>query len=446
VIEAERTELLPAPVAPTNWRTMFQITAGVIVFTFIVLGGWSAVARIDSAVVAEGVVAIESNRKTIQHLEGGIVREILVRDGDVVQRGDVLVRLDPTRNAAADVGFRQQLAIASALQARLIAQREMADTINFPLEVTAFGDDPLIVNAIHDNQSQFDNRRQSLLRGKEVFEQQIAQTKDEIRQAILDEKTARQQIDSIGLELPNLKMLLEKGLVSLPRVTTLERQLIQVQGQFEGAQISRAKAIEKVGELQARIDQLKQDYRQEAANALPDVRKTISDARQQLIVSSDALQRIEIKAPVTGTVQQLKVFTIGGIIRSGDPILDIVPSSDTLVVRGRVLPIDVDRILPGQSVELRVPQFMKFELKPIVGTLRSISRDSIIDAASPSGPAQPYFAVEIAVDRNSIPEDIRDRMSAGMTVDTIIRTQERTVLSYLVAPLSNRLAKSMRER
>jgi HlyD family type I secretion membrane fusion protein len=425
---------------------MLRIAAGAIVFTFVVLGGWSAVARIDSAVVAEGVVAIESNRKTIQHLEGGIVREILVRDGDAVRQGDVLVRLDPTRNAAADVGFRQQLAIASALQARLIAQREMADTIKFPPEVTAFKDDPLIVNAIQDNQSQFDNRRQSLLRGKEVFEQQIAQTKDEIRQAILDEKTARQQVDSIGLELPNLKMLLEKGLVSLPRVTTLERQLIQVQGQFEGAQISKTKATEKVGELQARIDQLKQDYRQEAANALPDVRKTISDARQQLIVSSDALQRIEIKAPVTGTVQQLKMFTIGGVIRPGDPILDIVPSSDTLVVRGRVLPVDVDRILTGQSVELRVPQFMKFELKPLVGTLRSISRDSIVDTPGPSGPAQPYFAVEIAVDRNSIPEDIRDRMTAGMTVDTIIRTRERTVLSYLVAPLSNRLAKSMRER
>lgn len=446
MIEAERTELLQAPVAPTDWHMMLRIAAGAIVFTFVALGGWSAVARIDSAVVAEGVVAIESNRKTIQHLEGGIVREILVRDGDVVRQGDVLVRLDPTRNAAADVGFRQQLAIASALQARLIAQREMAGTIKFPPEVTAFKDDPLIVNAIQDNQSQFDNRRQSLLRGKEVFEQQIAQTKDEIRQAILDEKTARQQVDSIGLELPNLKMLLEKGLVSLPRVTTLERQLIQVQGQFEGAQISKTKATEKVGELQARIDQLKQDYRQEAANALPDVRKTISDARQQLIVSSDALQRIEIKAPVTGTVQQLKMFTIGGVIRPGDPILDIVPSSDTLVVRGRVLPVDVDRILTGQSVELRVPQFMKFELKPLVGTLRSISRDSIVDTPGPSGPTQPYFAVEIAVDRNSIPEDIRDRMTAGMTVDTIIRTRERTVLSYLVAPLSNRLAKSMRER
>ena len=445
-MEAERIELLPAPIAPTDWRVMVRAAAGAIVFTFVVLGGWSSIARIDSAVVADGAVAIESNRKTIQHLEGGIVREILVRDGAFVHQGDTLVRLDPTRNAATDKGSRQQLAIASALQARLMAQRDLADTIDFPADVTALNDDPLIANAIHDNQSQFDNRRQSLLRGNEVIEQQISQAKDEIRQAVLDEKTARQQIDSIGIELPNLKSLLDKGLVTLPRVTTLERQLIQVQGQFEGAEISRTKAQEKVAELQARIDQLKQDFRQEAANALPDVRKAISDARQQLIIANDALQRIEIKAPVTGTVQQLKMFTIGGVIKPGDAILDIVPSSDTLVVRAKVLPIDVDRILTGENVEIRVPQFMKFELKPIMGTVRSISRDSIVDAPGPSGQAPTYFAVEVAVDRASIPEEIRDRMISGMTVDTIIRTQERTVLSYLVAPLRNRLAKSMRER
>jgi S-layer protein transport system membrane fusion protein len=445
-MEAERIELLPAPIAPTDWRVMVWAAAGAIVFTFVVLGGWSAVARIDSAVVADGAVAVESNRKTIQHLEGGIVREILVRDGDTVQQGATLIRLDPTRNQATDKGSRQQLAIASALQARLMAQRDMSDTIDFPIEVTALKDDPLIANAIHDNQSQFDNRRQSLLRGIEVIEQQIAQAKDEIRQASLDEKTAQQQIDSIGVELPNLRGLLEKGLVALPRVTTLERQLIQVQGQFEGAEISRTKAEEKVAELQARIEQLKQDFCQEAANALPDVRKTISDARQQLAIANDVLQRIEIKAPVTGTVQQLKMFTIGGVIRPGDPILDIVPSSDTLVVRAKVLPIDVDRILTGEKVEIRVPQFMKFELQPIMGTVRSISRDSIVDSPNASGQALTYFAVEIAVDRASIPEGIRDRMISGMTVDTVIRTQERTVLSYLIAPLRNRLSKSMRER
>lgn len=445
-MDAERIELLPAPVPSTDWRVMLRAATGVIVFTFVVLGGWSAVARLDSAVVADGAVAVESNRKTVQHLEGGIVREILVRDGDNVRQGDTLIRLDPTRNAAADLGYREQLAIANALQARLVAQRDMADRIELPSEVTSLKDDPLIVNAIHDNQSQFDNRRESLTRGTEVIEKQVAQAQDEIRQASLDQRTARQQIESINVELPNLRILLEKGLVALPRVTTLERQLIQVQGQLETAQISRTKATEKVGELQARIDQVKQDYRQEAANALPDVRKTISDARQQLVVANDALQRIEIKAPVTGTVQQLKMFTVGGVIRPGDPIMDIVPSADVLVVRAKVMPFDIDRIVAGDVVEVRVPQFVRFELKPIMGAVRSISRDSIQDTPGPTGQVQPYFAVEVAVDRASIPDEIRDRMSAGMTVDVIIRTQERTVLSYLVAPLRNRLAKSMRER
>jgi HlyD family type I secretion membrane fusion protein len=445
-MDGERIELMPAPFASTDWRVMLRVGVGVIVFTFVVLGGWSAVARLDSAVVADGAIAIESNRKTIQHLEGGIVREILVRDGDTVRQGDTLVRLDPTRNEATDKGYRQQLAIASALQARLTAQRDMAETIDFPADVTAFKDDPYIGNALRDNQSQFDNRRQSLLRGVQVLEKQIAQAKSEIAQASVDQETAQKQIESIDLELPSLKSLLERGLVSLPRVTTLERQLMVVKGQLETAKVSAVKAEEKVGEFQARIDQLQQDYRQEGANALPDVRKVISDARQQLTIASDVLQRIDIKAPVTGTVQQLKVFTIGGIIRAGDSILDIVPSSDTLVVRAKVLPIDVDRILTGEKVEVRVPQFMKFELHPIEGVVRSISRDSITDAPSGAGPPTPYYAVEVAVDRGSIPEEIRDRMIAGMTVDTIIRTQQRTVLSYLLAPLRNRLAKSMHER
>ncbi len=445
-MDGERIELLPAPVVPTDWRIMLRIAGVIIVFTFVVLGGWAAIAPLDAAVVADGTIAVESNRKTIQHLEGGIVREILVRDGDVVHEGDTLVRLDPTRNEAADKGYRQQVAIAGALLARLTAQRDMADTVDFPLDVMVLKTDPLIANAIRDNQSQFENRRQGLLRGTEVLEKQIAQAQDEVRQAAVDQQTAQNQIDSINIELPNLRGLLEKGLVALPRVTTLERQQMQVQGQLDSAKIGITKGKEKIGEFQARIDQLRQDYRQEGANALPDVRKVYSDARAQLTIASDALQRIEIRAPVTGAVQQLKFFTVGGVIKPGDPILDIVPLSDTLVVRAKVQPIDVDRVLTGEKVEIRVPQFMKFESRPLEGVVRSISRDSILDAATSATPGQPYFAVEVAVDRASIAPDIRDRMIAGMTVDTIIRTQERTALSYLLAPLVNRLAKSMRER
>jgi HlyD family type I secretion membrane fusion protein len=442
----DRLDLMAAPPAPADWRPMLRAGIAIIVFTFVVLGGWAVVAQVDSAVVAEGAIALESNRKTIQHLEGGIVREILVRDGSVVQQGDTLVRLDPTRNEATDRAYRQQLAIASTAEARLTAQRDMRDAIVFPPEVVALRDDPMIATAIRDNQAQFDNRRQGLLRGIEVIEKQIAQARDEIRQAAVDERTAQQQIESIDVELPNLRGLLERGLVALPRVTTLERQLIATRGQLESARISGGKAREKVGEMQARIDQLRQDYRQEAANALPDVGKAISDARQQIVIASDALRRIEIRAPVSGTVQQLKVFTIGGVIRPGDPILDIVPLSDTLVVRSKILPIDIDRIETGEPVEIRVPQFSKFELTPIIGRVRSVSRDSMQDQAASGTAPQSYYAVEVAVDRADIPEGLRDRMIAGMTVDTIIRTQERTVASYLMAPLRNRLAKSMRER
>ena len=175
----------------------------------------------------------------------------------------------------------------------------------------------------------------------------------------------------IDIELPNLRLLLAKGLVAIPRVTTLERQQMQTRGQFESAKINNVKGRDKIGELRARIDQVRQDYRQEAANTIPEVRKTISDARQQSVIASDARQRVEIKAPVTGTVQQMRVFTIGGVIRAGDPILDLVPLSDTLVVRAKVMPVDIDRIVRGMKVDIRVPQFMKFVIKPIDGEVRS---------------------------------------------------------------------------
>lgn len=445
--ETEKVELLPVPAASTDWRRMVRVGFCVIAITFAGLGGWSAFAHLDSAVVADGTVAVETSRKTIQHLEGGIISEILTRDGNLVHEGDVLLRLDPTRSGATDRTYREELAIALAMEARLFAQRNMLDKVQFPEEVRSQKDDSLVAGAMRDNESQFQNRRDSLLRLIDVLEKQIAQAEREVEQAIVDEKTAQDQLNSINMELPNLRALLAKGLVAIPRVTTLERQQIQTRGQFDSAKINIVKGGDKIAELRARVDQARQDYRQEAANAIPDVRKTISDARQQLVIASDALQRVEIKAPVTGTVQQMRIFTIGGVVKPGDPILDVVPLSDTLVVRAKVMPVDIDRIVPGMKVDIRIPQFMKFVIKPIEGVVRSVSQDSMIDPTpGPSGPSLPYFAVEVTVDRASIPEEERGRITAGMVVDTIIRTQERTVLSYLTAPLRNRLAKSMRER
>jgi HlyD family type I secretion membrane fusion protein len=438
----DRIELIPAPVASADWQRMLKIGFGVIFLTFFVFGGWAAVARLDSAVVATGTISVESYRKTIQHLEGGIVREILVRDGDTVREGDVLVRLDPTRSEATDKTYRQQLALALALEARLLAQRDMQDKVTFPSEVMIFSDDPLISVSIRDNLRQFETRREGLVRAVEVLEKQIGQTNKEIEQSVVEQKSAQGQLDSIDQELPNLKALLEKGLVALPRVTTLERQQIQTRGVLENAKLNFAKGQEKVAEFQARIAQLRQDYRQEAANALIEIRKTLGDASQQVVIAGDALRRVDIKAPVSGTVQQMRVFTVGGVIKPGDPIMDLVPSSDTLVVRAKVGPYDIDRVHTGLPVEVRVPQFTRWQLKPIEGAVRSLSRDALIDEVS----RQPYFAVEVAVDRTSIPADVDEKLTPGMTVDTVIRTEERTVLQYLVGPLFNRMATGLRER
>ncbi|KAA5599533.1 HlyD family type I secretion periplasmic adaptor subunit [Blastochloris sulfoviridis] len=441
-MDEQRIELLPAPPVSTDWRRMLLIGFAVVFFTFVVLGGWAATARLDAAVVATAKISVESNRKTVQHLEGGIVKEILVRDGDAVTEGDVLVRLDPTRSEATSRAFRQQLAIALALEARLAAQRDMLDKVAFPKEVLDMRSDPQVGVAVSDNQRQFENRRESLTRGIDVIERQMVQVGQEIEQSQVDVRSAQERLATINRELPNLRRLLERGLVPLPRVTALERDLSLTQGALDNGRLAIDKGKAKIGEYQARIEQLRQEYRQEAANLLPDVQRTIGDARQQLVIASDALHRIDIKAPVTGTVQQMRIFTIGGVIRAGDPIVDIVPAADSLVVRAQITPYDRDRVRVGMPVEVRVAQFAKYQLAPITGQLHSVSQDSIPDEAT----HQMYFAAEVVVDKASIPPELADKLTAGMQVDVVIPTEARTVLTYLMGPMLHNIALSMRER
>lgn len=441
-MSAERIEALPAPPASSDWRRMLLLGWAVVGFIFVGFGGWAAVARIDSAVVATAVIAVESNRKTVQHFEGGIVAELLVRDGDRVQEGDLLLRLDATRSEATDRGFRQQLAIARALEARLLAQRDLRPTIAFPPEVTAMRDAPVVQQALIDNERQFESRRDGLRRAIEILEQQIAQIRSEIEQSLVEQRTAQSQLETINRELPNLRDLLRRGLTALPRVTALEREQARVQGNLENARLNVTKGEDKIAENRARISQLQQDYRQEAANLLPDVRRQISDVQQQIVIAGDALRRIDIRAPVSGTIQQMRVFTIGGVIRAGDPILDVVPEGDTLVVRARITPQDRDRVRYNQRVEIRLPQFFQLLHAPIIGRLRAVSQDSLLDEATRA----PYFAAEIEVERASVPPNIASVLTAGMTVDVIIPTHERTVITYLTGPLLGRMIQGMRER
>jgi membrane fusion protein, S-layer protein transport system len=438
----DQAEVSRAPVPSSDWKSVIRAGYVLVFCTFVILGGWSSIARLDSAVVASGAIAPESNRKTIQHLEGGIVSEIAIRDGDAVKEGQLLIRLDRTQNAAANLNLSNQIAAAKCLEARLLAQRDKKNKLQFPSEIAALSGEQAVASAMTDNQNQFESRRKSYENGAEVLDKQLSQAAKDVDQAQSDNETATHQLASIEQELAPLQSLLDRGLVPVTRVTALQRQQQAMQGAVAKAAIDLLRAKDKISELDARRKQWDQDYIQEAANSLLDVRKSLNDASQKMVISGDALKRVDILAPVSGTVQQLRFFTIGGVVRPGDPILDIVPTSDIMVVRSQVQPIDIDRIHSNMPAEIRFPQFATTRNLNIRGMVKSVSQDSILDPAT----RQTYFAVEVSVDRSSIPKDINDKLISGMITTVVLPTGRRTVLEYLIGPLMSRLSGSMRER
>jgi HlyD family type I secretion membrane fusion protein len=440
---ARSLEALAEPPPPSaNWRQAVWVGYAVTVLGFGLLAIWALLARLDGAALASGVIAVESNRRTLQHLEGGIVRDILVRDGDQVQEGQVLIRLDQTRTDAQGDLYRNQMTMFLAQEARLMAESENRSTLAFPPEVMARASEPAIKPAIVDQVRQFENRRATLMRNQELAEAQVAQVRKEIEQNAVDLETWRSTLKNIDRELQPLRGLLQRGLVSLARVTTLEREQLRVAGLIGSGELQTTKLREKLNEAELRQKQVRQDYFSEASTQLLEVRRQLNEARQQIIVAADQQRRADVRAPIAGTVQQLRVFTIGGVVRPGDPILDLVPLSDTLVIRAKVSPLDVDRVSPGMRAELRFPAFRYFGSEVIRGEVKSISRDRLLENEGRDA----FFAAEVAVDKNSIPAEIAGRLSAGMPADVIIPTGARTVMSYLLAPILERINTSMRER
>jgi HlyD family type I secretion membrane fusion protein len=352
------------------------------------------------------------------------------------------VRLDPTKADSAGELYRNQLAIQLAQEARLAAERDMQDVVNFPKEVTDLVGIGIIGRSIEDQRRQFSVRRDALTQAVEVATSQIGQATNESEQNAIDNRTARATLVNVNRELEIVRDLFDKNLVALPRVSALEREQLRLQGVIENTDIGITKLKERIQELTLRREQLRQDYRKEAANQLSELQKSITELRQQVIVANDAQRRIDVRAPITGVVQQLRIFTVGGVVRPGDPIMDIVPLSENLIIRARVSPLDADRVTTGMNAEIRFPSFRNLGLPIIMGNVLSISRDRLVDDATKDS----YFDAQINVDRKNLPDAIVNKLSAGMPAEVVIPTGERTVFAYLISPLSERFGTSMRER
>ena len=428
--------------ASEDVNPMTRLGYGVVVVCVLGFFVWTGFARLDSAVVSTGSVTHESRRKVVQHFEGGIVQDILVREGQNVGEGQVLFRLDDTQSRANLEVVLNALDSLLAQEARLIAERDEAEFIAFPAELLARKSSAIVQNVMQDQSAQFRERRSSITGQIGILEGRVQQYQSEVNGLKLELISAEKQFAFIEDELVGVRDLADKGLVPKSRWLALEREAARLQGVVGRNEAESSKALNSMSEMRLQIQQTKQKVREEVSAALQDTRQKMNDARERKRVAEDVLRRVDILAPRAGRVQNVKLATKGAVIRSGDVVAEVVPVADDLIVEAMVSPADIDKINEGALAEVRFTNFISRLTPVILGKVSTISRDRMIDEAT----RQPYFLAQILIGDTNIPEKLKESLSAGMQVDIIIPVGERTVLQFLVQPLGDAFAKTFRER
>lgn len=407
-------------------------------------GTWAALAPLNSAVIAPGVIMVEGNRKTVQHLEGGIVAEILVRDGDSVAPGQILLRLAATRARASLAIIERQLDVLGAREARLIAERDGHATLTFGAALLARSQnpaDPEIAEIIDGQRQQFAARRASIESQVALLEQQARQYGEEIHGLEALRAAKDRQIVLIGGELEGLETLYRKGFARKTRILELERMaeaLIGERGQHV-ADIARAET--GIADAELRILQLEKSVHEQVVEELYQVQAQTLDLAERETAASDELARIDITAPRAGIVVGLGVHTVGGVISPGQPILDVVPGDAALVVEAQLRTQDVDKVEPGLQANVRLSAFDLRTTPDLTGTVTGVSADRLTDPAT----GLPYYTVRVAIAPDEFAKRDGLRLVPGMPAEVFIQTGERTALSYLIKPLSDGLARAFRD-
>ena len=406
------------------------------------VGGWAATTEISGAVIAPGLIVVDSNSKRIQHPTGGVVGEILVREGDPVKAGDVLVRLDETQTRANLDIVVSSLDELQARQARLEAERDGLDTLVFPEELLARRDEPAVASIIAGEQKLFELRRESRAGEKAQLEEQIDQLQEEIEGINAQAEAKTTEIELIEKELEGLRTLFEKKLVPLTRITELERNAARLDGERAQLIAGTAQAKGKIAEIKLQIIQIDQALRSEVGRELSDVRARISELVERKVAAEDQLKRVELRAPQDGTVHQLLVHTVGGVVQPGETLMLLVPHSDALTVEARIPPQEIDRVRLGQPAGLRFSAFNQRTTPELSGQVSRISADISEDPKT----GQSFYTVRVAVPESEIARLGDVTLIPGMPVEAFIRTDERTVLSFFLKPLDDQISRAFRER
>ncbi|MES9984581.1 MAG: HlyD family type I secretion periplasmic adaptor subunit [Candidatus Thiodiazotropha sp. 6PLUC6] len=417
----------------------------VIIVVFFGFGTWAAFAPIASAAHAAGKIRVESQRQTVQHLKGGIVKTLPVHDGDFVEKGQIVLTLDDTQAKSQLEIVHGLYFTALAREARLIAQRDQLNEVVYPVALLDHISDNRVRKAIDVQNQTFEVRKSAYENEIALYDQKLEQLEAQLEGLEAQKEASRRLVNSYAGELRDLKGLEKKGYAERRTVREVDRKVVENQGEL-GEFISRiASTRSEMVEAQLQSLQLQKEIQREVAAELDGVRERLFQFVEQRQALTDTLERTVIRAPQSGIVLELAVHTIGAVILEGETLMNIVPEDVRLVIEAKVSPIDIDRVAIGQMADIHFSAFKMRETTRILGRLINLSADSIVDERDQQ--QQPYYraVVEITQEGQQQLQDKELNLIAGMPAEVLIRTGERTLLQYLTDPIVNTVARSFIE-
>lgn len=424
----------PAPYITAGYATIFLGLGA--------LGTWAATAPLASGVVAGGTVSVETNRKTIQHLEGGIISEIVAKEGEIVNVGDPLIKLDPTQAQGNYTVLRTRLTLLRATEARLLAESVDASEVKWPEGLEEL-DAASAKDAITLQQTLFQDRKRTKDGQIAILNARIDQLNEAVKGLVQQLSAVSKQINSMQSEIDRLTKGQKTGVVGTNQLSQMTRGQLELDGKHGEITAEIAKLRQTISETELQIVQIRQEFVERAGGELRDIRDQLAEIYERTTVAKDILNRTVVRAPVRGMVQNIRVHTTHGVIRAAEPILDVIPLDDNLIVNAKIRPIDIDSVKLDTEAEVRFSAFSSRTTPAIFGKLTVLSQDVI----EPTQQGQePYYMARIEVDDKDVPLEIRGRLLPGMPADVIIATGDRTFAEYIIKPLTDAFHKSMREK
>ncbi len=423
-------------------RTPIRTGLIVIAVTFLGFGGWATFAPLSQGAVASAKLIVESQRKVIQHLEGGIVGAINVKDGQVVKKDQVLVQLENTRARAQMQIVEGQHDAFKALELRLLAERDGLPDVVFPadlLERAKSNDET--AKSVEGQRDLFVARKQALAGQTDILAKRTTQLREMVNGLKSQAAAKAAQLTTLRDEIKGLQELFDKGYAPKSRLLALQRAEAEAEGERGKLLADLASADMKIGETRLEIIQTEKKFQEDVANELRNTQQKLSDLNEQLVATRDVLSRTSVRAPVDGEVVGLRIHSVGGVINPSDILMEIVPQNRRLVVQARVQTHDIDQVSIGAETEVRLLPFKQRVLPILLGKVISVSADTLEDERT----GEPYYTANIEITDSELDKLAGHTLVPGMPADVIIKSGEYTVMQYLLGPLTDSFARAFRE-